>query len=266
MYESVRESAANGPTLNMGTPLLEGMEAALGAWPPVVGLALHGDPQWKPGRQYFDDRLVSQSAMAVALTGRMRMDTVTITNLKPMSTYRRVTGVSGAALLEIDGRPALDVIRGLVGPELRPADYPLSITLGVNKGDKFAEFQEDAYSIHLCVGVDEDRRALITDARLLPGAEFQLMRRHIDFADIQRQSERLLKRVANRKPVFALYIDCAGRASVYAGTEGEEASVVQAAFGDAMPLFGVYSGGEISRLGGVVQRLTNAGVLSIFSE
>ncbi len=266
MYESVKESTPHGPTLNLGTPLLEGLKAGLETWPPLVGLAMHGDPQWKPGLQYFDDRLESQSAMAVALSGRVRMDTVTITNLRPMSSYRVVTRTDGAALLEIDGRPALDVIEELVGPELQAENYPLSVTLGVNKGDKFGDYREDDYAIHLCVAVDTARRALIVDNRMRPGLEFQLMRRHIDFADIRRQAERLLDRVGDRRAFLALYIDCSGRASIYAGTDREEAEEVQAAIGERMPLFGVYSGGEISRVGGDVQRLTNAGVLSIFSE
>ena len=81
-----------------------------------------------------------------------------------------------------------------------------------------------------------------------------------------RHAERLMARVAGRRPFLAFYIDCSGRAAAYAGTDREEATEVQAVNGDQMPLFGVYSGGEISRVGGDVQRLTNAGVLSIFSE
>jgi hypothetical protein len=266
MYESVKQATGHGPILNMGTPLLRGLKSGLEAWPPLVGLALHQSPAWKPGRQYFDDRLDEQTATAFTLKGDVRMDTVTITNLKPMSSYRRVTRTDGAALLEIDGRPALDVIAELVGPALPVDQYPLSVTLGVNKGDKFGEFSEDHYAIHLCVAVDTARRALLVDNFLEPGVDIQLMRRHIDFAEIRRHAARLVERVAGRRPFLALYIDCAGRAATYAGTDREEATEVQAVIGDAMPLFGIYSGGEISRVGGDVQRLTNAGVLSIFSE
>ena len=262
MYESVKASTPHGPRLNMGTPLLAGMKAALATWPPLVGLALHGDPQWKPGFQYFDDRVVSQSALALQLSGPVRMDTVTITNLRPMSTYREVTRVDGAALLELDGRPALDVIEELVGPELPP----LSVTLGVNHGDRFGDFREDDYAIHLCVAVDRARRALVVDHQLAPGMAVQLMRRHLDFADIRRRADELVGRVRGRKAFLALYIDCAGRASVYAGTDREEAEEIQAAIGGRMPLLGMYSGGEIAQVAGAVQRLSNAGVLSIFSE
>jgi hypothetical protein len=266
MYESVKRSTPEGPQLNMGTPLLAGLKAGLGTWPPIVGMALHGDPQWKPGLQYFDDQLKSQCVMAFRLSGGVRMDTVTITNLRPMSTYRTATRTDGAALLEIDGRPALDVVEELVGPAVPSSNYPLMVTLGVNRGDKFGDFREEDYAIHLCVAVDPPRRALLMDSHVAAGVEFQLMRRHLDFAQIRQRAQRLLERVAQRRAFLALYIDCAGRTSKYAGTDREEAAEIQAVIGDRMPLFGMYSGGEVANVGGDVQRLTNAGVLAIFSE
>jgi small ligand-binding sensory domain FIST len=140
------------------------------------------------------------------------------------------------------------------------------VTLGVNKGDKFGDFREDDYAIHLCVEVDAGRRALLVDNHLSAGVEVQLMRRHIDFAQVRRQAERLLARASGRRPFLAFYIDCTGRTARLAGTDREEAAEVQAAIAGRVPLFGVYSGGEVSSVGGDVQRLTHAGVLCLFSE
>lgn len=50
------------------------------------------------------------------------------------------------------------------------------------------------------------------------------------------------------------------------GTDREEAEEIQQAVGTQIPLLGLYSGSEIARVGGAVQRLNHAGVLSIFSE
>ncbi|CAN5732671.1 hypothetical protein BH11MYX4_BH11MYX4_01630 [soil metagenome] len=86
MYESVKRSTPEGPMLNMGAPLLEGMQEVLGTWPPVVGLGMHGDLRWRPGLQYFGDRLESQSALAVTFSGNVKMSPVVINNLRPMST------------------------------------------------------------------------------------------------------------------------------------------------------------------------------------
>jgi hypothetical protein len=266
MYESVRDTTPEGPVLNHGTPLLAGLKAALGRFPPLFGLAFHGHPQWKPGRQSFDDRLVRQSALAVAFGGDVQVDTVTFTNLRPMSTYRTVTKSDGALVLEIDGRPALDVMEELCGPRLPARDFPLHLTFGVHQGERFGARREEDYALHLCVAVDLERRALVVDSTLSAGMQLQLMRGEIDFADIRRRAEALVAQVAERRPFLALYIDCAGRTAKYTGTDREEAAEVQAAIGARMPLLGMFSGGEIARVGGDVQRLTNAGVLTIFSH
>jgi small ligand-binding sensory domain FIST len=268
MYESVRSFGATGPTLNMGAALLDGIDETLGGWPRTVGMGLFAETAWRPSLQYVDDRLESQSAVAVALSGELRMDTVSMHGLRPMSSYRTVTRTDGQAVLEIDGRPALEAIEDLLGPtaDQRWEDYPLHLTLGANTGDKFGEFREEDYAICLCFAIDRARRALIMfDDVLRPGMEVQLMRRQLDFAEVRRRAEALLARASQgRTPFFALYIDCAGRAAHYAGTESEEAEQVQAALA-GLPLLGVYSGNEIAPFGARVQRVNHTGVLSVLS-
>jgi hypothetical protein len=267
MYESVKVSTPDGPVLNMGSPLLEGMRETLGEWPPVVGLGLLGDPRWRPGPQYVDDRLETQSVLGVVLSGSARMDVATITNLKPMSTYREITSIDGPTVLRIDGRPALEVIEDLVGPDLRWENYPLTVTLGVNKGDKFGDYREEDYANYLCIAVDRERRGLVmSDTYLQPGMQCQLMRRHMDFGDIRRRADALVESVRGRRPFLALYIDCAGRASTYVGTDREDAEEIQKAIGPDVPLLGLYSGSEIARVGRDVQRLNHAGVFAILTE
>ena len=141
------------------------------------------------------------------------------------------------------------------------------ITFGVNKGDKFGEFKEENYASRLCMAVDKERRGLIMfEPDLEPGSEIQLMRRSLDFQYIRERAGDLLKRIGNRKPIFALYLDCAGRASAYCGTEGEEAEELQEAIGSKMPLLGMYSCVEIAKVGNDVQALDWTGVLCVFSE
>lgn len=269
MYESVRSFGPEGPSLNMGATLLEGMEEALGTWPRTVGIGLFAETRWRPSLQYVDDRLEAQSAVTVALSGGLRMDTVTMHGLRPMSSYRTVTRTDGAAVLEIDGRPALEAIESLLGPgaDQRWEDYPLHLTLGANTGDKFGEFREEDYAICLCFAIDRARRALVMfDDTLRPGMEVQLMRRQLDFEDVRRRAEALRTQVerSGQHPLFALYIDCAGRGAHYAGTQREEAEEVQLAMGD-LPLLGVYSGNEVAPFGKGVRRVNHTGVLSVFS-
>jgi len=269
MYDSIKRSPANGFSLNLATPLIEGMSESLGTWPRAAGVGMMGDMQWNPTYQWFDNRVEQQTAMALVLSGAVRMDTIILHGCKPASAYHRITKAEGQAVVEIDGRPALEVIARLLGTECGRdwEDYPIFVTLGVNKGDKFGDFREEEYANRLCLAVDKDRGALIMfENDLKTGDEIQLMRRSIDFDYVGERVEQLLNRIGPRAPLFAFYIDCAGRASTYCGTDREEAEEVQKAIGSRMPLLGVYSGVEIAKVGASMQALDWTGVLCVFSE
>jgi len=269
MYDSVRRSAAQGLGLNMATPLIEGMSRVFRAWPPTAGVGMVGSMQWNPTFEWFDDRIEQGSAMALVLSGGVRLDTITIHGCKPTSAYHVVTKVDGPILLEIDDKPALDVIADLLGPECDKSweDYPLFVTLGLNKGDKFGPFREEDYANRLALAVDHERRALVMfENDLKAGSEIQLMRRSIDFDYIGRRANDLLDRLADRNLILAVYIDCAGRASAYCGTEREEGAEVQRIVGARVPLLGMYSGVEIAKVGSDLQVLDWTGVLCVFSE
>jgi len=271
MYDGIKGRPPEGMAfnLNLATPLVEGMEQSLGTWPPAAGVGMMGDFQGNPTYQWFDDRIEQQAAMALVLSGGVQMDTIIMHGCKPSSGYHTITKADGATVLEIDGKPAVDAIAGLLGPDSYRdwEDYPFFVTLGVNKGDKFGEFKEEDYANRLVLGIDKARGGLIMfENDLKEGFDIQLMRRSIDFDYIRERSEDLLKRIENRRPFFALYIDCGGRASGFSGTEGEEAEEVQKVIGSKMPLLGMYSGVEIAKVGEDMQALDWTGVLCVFSE
>jgi small ligand-binding sensory domain FIST len=91
------------------------------------------------------------------------------------------------------------------------------------------------------------------------------MRRSISFDYIAQRAQRLFEQIGDRRPVMALYIDCAGRASAYSGTDREEAEEVQKVIGSRVPLLGWYVGCEIAKAGSVMQSHNWTGVLSILS-
>ena len=269
MYDSVKRSAAEGLALNMATPLIEGMTSVLGDWPPAAGVGMMGSMQWNPTFQWFDDKIEQGSAMALLLSGGVQLDTIIMHGCRPAGGYHTITSAEGPVVLEIDGRPALDVISDLLGPESAKSweDFPLFVTLGRNKGDKFGPFVEENYANRLVMAIDRERRGLVMfENDLKAGSEIQLMRRSIDFSYVGRRADDLLARVGDRTPFFALYIDCTGRASAYCGTELEEAEEVQRVIGSKMPLLGMYSGVEIAKVGNDMQALDWTGVLCVFSD
>lgn len=269
MYDVIKEQTTTGMSLNLATPLIKGIEKSLGTWPRAAGVGMMGDFQWNRTYQWFDAQIFQDTAMALVLSGSVRMDTIIMHGCKPSSDYHKITKADGNVVLEIDGKPAVDMIANLLGEGsgFSWQDFPLFVTLGVNKGDKYGEFKEEEYANRLCMSVDKERGGLVMfEPDLEEGSEVQLMRRSIDFQYIGQRAQKLLDGLGERKPLFALYIDCAGRASAYCGTEGEEAEEVQKVIGSKMPLLGMFSGVEIAKVGNDMQALDWTGVLCVFSE
>ena len=268
MYDAIRKRTATGLAINLATPILEGMGQSLGSWPPGAGVGMLGDLQWNPTYQWFDDRIEQGSAMALVLSGSARMDTIIMHGCRPSSDYHSVTRADGNTVLEIDGKPALQFVGDFFGPEADRSweEYPLFVTLGVNKADKFDEFKEENYAARMCMDIDRERGGLIMfDPDLQEGSEFQFMRREIDFESMRQRTQTFLQGIDKRQCFLALYFDCAGRTAEYSGMEREEAEVIQEVIGSEMPLLGVYSGVEIGEVKGKIEPLDWSGVLCVLS-
>jgi hypothetical protein len=264
MYDMIKKPQTQ---LNVATHLLDGIGAEIPAWPNVAGVGVFGSMQFTAATQWSGDDVLTQSAIALLISGGVRMDTIIMHGCRPASRYFTVTRSEGARVLEIEGKPALDFIAGLI-PDRGWEEYPLFVTLGVNRGDQFGDFREEDYSNHLCMGIDREHGALVMfEPSLTAGMQVQLMRRSIDYDYLSVRVNQLFERVGDRHPFFALYIDCAGRASAFCGSEREEAEEVQRALSQRdVPLLGMFSGVEIAKVGGVPRGLDWTGVLCLFTD
>ena len=206
------------------------------------------------------------TALALAFSGEVRVDTAIMHGCRPASSYYTVTKADKQTILEINGQPALRFIGGVTGSALPPEGYPFFLTFGVNKGDKWGEFDEDAYANRLCLAVDKEREGLVMfEPDMVEGTEFQIMYRSLDLDYIAPKLEPLFARLDGRRPVFALYINCAGRAAGYAGSDLEDALEIQRAVADRVPLLGMYTGVEIAPVRGRPRGLDWTGVFCLFS-
>ncbi len=269
MFDAIKEMPNPSWSLNMATPLLEGMGFGLGTWPPMAGIGMFGGLEGDTGHQWFDDRIEQGSAMALVLSGGLRMDTVIMHGCKPASGYHTMTKTDGVTILEIDGvratRQGGRAPRGLLGEAL--GGLPVLRHLRDQPGREVRDLQRG--------GVPEPRdpghrrgagRAHHLRERPEGGHRGPAHAPHLRFRLHGREVNQLYERIGDREPILALYVDCGGRTSMWMGTEEEEAAEIQRTVGSRMPLLGMYSATEIAKLGGEVQPMHWTGVLGILSQ
>ncbi|MBE1236510.1 FIST C-terminal domain-containing protein [Phaeovibrio sulfidiphilus] len=250
----------------MVTPMLEGMKRTLGYYPALCGAGLQGDFICTPTKQWTGDGISSGNALALVFSNGVQIDTTIIHGCWPATGYYTVTRADRQTILEIDGVPALTFMNSLLGEAIPPEEYAFFLMLGVNKGDPWADFNENSYVNRLCLTIDRERNGLVMfEPDMVEGTRFQIMHRSMDLNYIPPKVEGLFNRLNGRKPVFAFYIDCAGRAAAYAGIDQEDGQTVREIVGDRVPLLGIYSGVEIASVEGLPRGLDWTGVFCLFS-
>ncbi|MBK1723559.1 FIST signal transduction protein [Thiocystis violacea] len=275
-YDSIRvgPTATSPPVMNSSRSLLAGLQAQFARPYPVVGAGVMGDEKLSPTIQFIGDRVATQSAVTLSLTGDFAVDWCIMhgCTLKD-GLYYTITRREGPVIHELDGRPIVEVIDEMYGDRSWQTQVPLKrLTIGVNHGERYARaFREEDYVNRLILGVLPDRSGILTfESDLEVGTEIQFMLRdsHKILESARMNAEHLLRRVraAGREPLLGLYIDCAGRNAQFSESLQEESAEVQDIFNQAdVPLFGFFSGVEIAPFESGSRSLDWTGVLMVFT-
>jgi small ligand-binding sensory domain FIST len=160
----------------------------------------------------------------------------------------RITECEGNIIGALDGKPALEVLREVMGND-RNVLVGLPVP-GSDTGD---------YTARNLIGIDPRNKLIAIGEVVEPGMELLFCRRDETSArqDLQRISEELRLKVP--RPGGALYFSCLARGEHMFGSRGAELGLIRRALGE-VPLVGFFCNGEISR-----DRLYGyTGVLTLF--
>jgi len=256
-----------GARLLMATWLMDGIEKGLGFLPDLTGVGMIGSHGPVPYQQWIGDKLGMFNAIALAFSGDIRMDSVIMHGCLPATGYYTVTKAFGQVILEINGKPAIQFIDGLLGSMIDPEQYPFFLTFGVNHGERWGEYDEDLYASRLCLAIDRASGGIVMfEPDMVEGTEFRLMLHSFELNYFKPKIDRVFDETEGREPIFAVYIDCAGRCSGYSGNDLEDAVAVQEAVRGRVPILGLYAGVEIASIGGRPRGLDWTGVFCLFTQ
>jgi small ligand-binding sensory domain FIST len=235
--------------------LLAGLDYAFPDSPKIGGLASGAT---SPGLNalFLDDEVFAEGTVGVALSGDVAIDTVVAQGCRPVGELMRVTSCRGNFLYELDGRPALEVLRELFaaldGRDRRLASTALFV--GVLMDEFRDEPQTGDFLVRNLIGVDPRSGAVGVGENLQEG-----MRLRFHVRDAQTSAEDLhtmLKSYEKTLPgsvpdsvAGALLFSCLGRGVGLYGLPNFDTGVFHEYLGD-VPVGGFFCNGEIGPVGG----------------
>lgn len=274
-YDSIKVPAtpASPPVMNASPPLIDGIKSILRSNVPIIGAGLIGDYEFSNTEQFCGSNVCGQSVVGALLSGSIHVYHRVMHGCSPVDgIYRTITKMQGSIIYELDGRPIVEIIDESYGDQSWRGQHPLNLlTIGVNYGERF-QYQEGEYVNRLITGILQDGSGIgIFEPDLEQGMEIQFMLRdgNMMIESARNNSESLMKNINDdgKIPVFALYIDCAGRAAEQSNTETEEAVEVQQVMNRYNTLLlGFYSGVEVAPILGKSRGLDWTGVLMVLAK
>jgi small ligand-binding sensory domain FIST len=236
----------------------------------VLGGAPGGAPRHPATFQFFGRNVATRSIAALHLRGESARGVIGITQgCQPLGPPCRVTRGSENIVLELDGRPALDVLR-------RRLPAGVSETLERLGGHLFVGFPPDPaqeeirsgeYLVRPLVAIDPGRGAILLAEDVRVGQPLLILLREGQAArdDLKAMLERFPAPAGDDGWRFGLYFNCAGRGSALYGIPGVDAAYIAQRFGD-LPVAGFFGNAELAPLNDRNLLFTHTGVLALFAE
>ena len=248
--------------------LLPGLHEALG--PAQVVGAGAGDALSGASLQWCG-RVVASGGIAGAVLRGARPPRIGIAQAcRPATELLTVTRARGHWVLELDGRPALDVYREVArGPLAEDLRHAASFLLVALPADPEAErLEPGAYLVRQVVGFENDANAFAIPTALKPGARIGFAQREPEAAreDLKAMLARLSRSgTGSASPALGLYFNCCARGAGLFGVADLEAAYLERAFGPAA-IAGMFGSCEIGPVGGRSELLTYTGVLALIDS
>ncbi|HBZ71538.1 MAG TPA: hypothetical protein DEP35_18165 [Deltaproteobacteria bacterium] len=180
---------------------------------------------------------------------------------RPVSDLMTVSRAEGNWILELDGRPALDVYREVArGPLAADLRRAAAFVLVALPKDAKEPLRPGGYLVRHAVGFAEGRRAFALPEAVARGGSIAFVLR--DASAAREDMKSMLASVGDRPPAFGIYLDCCARGTSLFGIPGLEAAYLESAFA-TRPILGMLGSCEIGPIGGTAELLTYTGVLAL---
>lgn len=246
-------------------PVLEDVRERLA--PAVIVGAGAADPVLDRPLQWCGREVESGGLAGVVLRGA-RPPRIGVTQAcRPATGLLTVTRAQGHWVVELDGRPALEVYREVArGPLAEDLRRAASFVLAALPVDAHAPLEPGGYLVRNVAGFAVAEQAIAIPEPVAVGDRIAFAVRDPEAArgDLKAMLDRIVgdTRAGGGTPKAALYFDCCARGESFFGVSGLEAGYLSQALGDT-PVAGMFGSCEIGPVGGRTELLTYTGVLAL---
>lgn len=240
--------------------LLAGLDSVL-AGASIVGGACSAARPGEPTFQFGAAGACEGGLAGLRLAGEVGHDFVVTQGCRALCEPLRVTGAHENLVLELDGRPAYEVVRERLPAEIAArADWSIARTcVGLLTDERSREFV-----VRNIVSHDAEAGLVAISEPVLEGMYLVVAERASAVAreDLRRRLEPLAARHRERPYLFGLYFNCMARGTALHGAPDIDAGLIAEAL-PGLPLLGMASAAEIGPLNGLNQVFTYTGVLVV---
>jgi small ligand-binding sensory domain FIST len=204
----------------------------------------------------------AEGAVAGLVIRSRRTPRVAVTQAcRPVSELMTVTRAQGHWILELDGRPALEVYRKIArGPLAEDLRRAAAFVLAALPRDPDAPLAPGGYLVRNLAGFAIEEQALAIPEPIATGDRIGFVQR--DATSAREDLKAMLAGVGGQPAAFALYFDCCARGASFFGVAGLEAAYLEQSLGSA-PVAGLFGSCEIGPIAGRTELLTYTGVLAL---
>lgn len=248
--------------------LLQGIDSALDGVP-VVGAAAAGEGPEEPTFQFCGSASAHGAVAGVRLGGTFRHRVAVTQGCRPLGKPLQVTRSHGSLILEVDGRPALEVLReaapeGILERKATAFQY---LFVGLLPDPLDAPPTSGEYLVRNILTADEDTGVLGISEEVEEGQAilFALREGTAARSDLSRVLERVVATGDAGRFRFGLYFDCLARGRSLYGESSVDAALLEAAL-PGLPFLGFHCNAEIAPFRGVNHLFTYTGVLVLIGE
>lgn len=256
----------DGLTVN-GDRLLAGIEAGAGRRVDCVGGTAGNDYRFSETYQFGEGRVTRDAVAGLVVSGALNYRIGVSHGSEAMGLFRTVTRARRNVVHEIDGRPAVDLLRTLLGEE-RLADLGQVINL-FELGEAFEERDYSGDIINRAIiGLEPDAGSITLGAEVAEGAKIRLTRRDPDrvLAGTRSVAARVMAGLEHPDEAALIYFNCSGRGAYLFGDSEPDVNALASALGPSAAPIGFFCFGEIAPVAGQNHFHNYTGVLLGFEE